>query len=356
MQIKESQLAFWCVFNVLATVVAFPTIYADQELLPPPTLPAGVINSPPTLIGANESIGSNTTLNVFDGGYVGSSFVAGHFSGLSTDVEVNVSGGTMEGFTVYGGVVNVSGGSVGGLTCWNGCSASVSGGTVSGLGSNFSTINIGDGASIGRATFGQGSVANISGGIIGEIPSSAYSTLNISGGVFSGAIDTEIVDYNISGGVFEGIVYAFLGSVDISGGVFGERFIATGNTMNIRGGEFTEGLSVHGSSGVSDSNVNIFGTEFFLDGVPLDLTSWLPTTIAERDVLLSGILADGSPFEFNLVSTFTPPVGGSVIDEYFSPDAVLTLTLVPEPCASMLVSLLAIGGFLTAPRRTTSPS
>lgn len=35
------------------------------------TLPSGVINAPPTVIGPNESMGSNTVLNVSDGGLVG---------------------------------------------------------------------------------------------------------------------------------------------------------------------------------------------------------------------------------------------------------------------------------------------
>ena len=45
-----------------------------------------------------------------------------------------------------------------------------------------------------------------------------------------------------------------------------------------------------------------------------------PFVVADRDVTLTGVLADGEPFSFNLTSTFSP-------NDFFSPDATLTVTL-----------------------------
>ena len=78
------------------------------------TLPSGVINVPGTFpaIGDDESIGSDTTLNVLPGGSVGRSFDAGAEDGTSTNVVVNITGGTVDRFFVArsGSQINISGG------------------------------------------------------------------------------------------------------------------------------------------------------------------------------------------------------------------------------------------------------
>ena len=57
-----------------------------------------VINSPPSIIGESQSIGSDTQLNVFEGGSVGSRFSAGALDVVSNNVEVNVFGGSVGDF------------------------------------------------------------------------------------------------------------------------------------------------------------------------------------------------------------------------------------------------------------------
>ena len=96
--------------------------------------------------------------------------------------------------------------------------------------------------------------------------------------------------------------------------------------MNISGG------SVGGQfEARSGSKVNLFGTDFLIDGVALTEPSVGEAFgLTDRGVLLSGVLADGSPFQFDVSS------------RYFSPDATLTLTLVPEP-AAVLGAPIAIG-------------
>ena len=73
-----------------------------------------------------------------------------------------------------------------------------------------------------------------------------------------------------------------------------------------------------------ESEVNLFGTEFFLNGVLLDdLDLDQAFAITERAVL-SGTLLDGNDFEFDLTATF-----GSG-REFFSRFALLTVTLVED--------------------------
>ena len=82
--------------------------------------------------------------------------------------------------------------------------------------------------------------------------------------------------------------------------------------------------------------LNLFGSHFQLDGVAIDdLRLGEQFTITDRDVTLSGLLADGSPFSFELNSEQTP---GS---DYFHPNATVTITLVavPEPNSVLLLSL-----------------
>jgi hypothetical protein len=62
-----------------------------------------VINVPPEV--APTSIGSDTQLNLGDGGEIGSNFDAGADDGSSTNVEVNIDGGSVgNSFSAYGGI------------------------------------------------------------------------------------------------------------------------------------------------------------------------------------------------------------------------------------------------------------
>ena len=150
--------------------------------------------------------------------------------------------------------------------------------------------------------------------------------VNISGGTvddsFSASIGSEV---NISGGS----VGAFsstggLGSVfNISGGSVGDFFLAfPDSVLNISGG------TIGTLEAAESSRVNLFGSDFILDGVPLDDSLAINNafTIVDRDVTLSGLLEDGSAFSFDLNSV---PVGDFFSDnDLFHSDATLTVTLV----------------------------
>jgi len=169
------------------------------------------------------------------------------------------------------------------------------------------TLNI-DGGSVGRGAGFLRSEVNINGGTVDSFAAHPGSVVNISGG--------NVAPFSLanSGSV-----------VNISGGNVGNLFIAnTGSEVNISGGAVPFGFRA-----LIGSEFNLFGSDFAIDGVPIDgLTNDGDTlTIVDRGVFLSGVLADGSAFGFQLV------VFGFFEDGFFDPEATVTVTLgspVPE--------------------------
>ena len=205
------------------------------------------------------------TMRLIDGGELGEDFEV-------ANATLNVEGGTIGDFAgVANGTVNISGGTVGG---------------------SFTSFN--------------GSVVNISGGDVGVgFSATAGSVVNISGGDVGSSFDAG------SGS-----------EVNITGGSVGFGFEASSDSVvNISGGNFGGFLNV-----LRFSEVNLFGSDYVLDGQPLDSLNMGETmTIDDRDVVLTGVFADGSPFSFNILPNGNRFSGGEVI----SPDATFTVTLGP---------------------------
>lgn len=149
----------------------------------------------------------------------------------------------------------------------------VSGGTLGrGFDANQSDVQF-TGGSIGElVAIAEGSVFTMTGGEIMAPPPNMSGAINLAVSSDSKAV--------ISGGRIEGTV-----------AVGGEFLLAGGTISRMRASK--------------DSNVQIFGTYFMVDGV--DLTPGLiqnsPLTISDRDVLLSGTLADGTEFQIDLNSS-----------------------------------------------------
>lgn len=241
----------------------------------------------PTFLGG-ETLGSDSQLNLFDGGEILAFFEAGLLDTTGSNIEVNILGGS--------------------------------------VGSRFAALS--------------GSTVNISGGTVGfGFRNFSGSTVNISGGTFGDTFDANGGTVNISGGTVGDGFDANPGStVNISGGSVGGAFEAfSGSTVNISGGTVGGGFDAN-----SGSTVNLFGTSFILDGVELtNLVLGEAFTITDRNVTLTGVLADGSVFDFDLFDSFVFP------EDYFDTNASLTVTLVPTPGATGVLSL----GCLLAMRR-----
>ena len=258
-----------------------------------------IINTASTL----RSLRAGQTLTVQFGGALGDDFTA---VGATLNVE---SGSVGSGAEVANSEVNVSGGTVGSFFDANsGSTVNISGGTV---GSFFDARS--------------GSTVNISGGDVGDgFNASSGSTVNISGGDVGVGFDAR------SGS-----------TVNISGGTFGDNIQAfDGSTINISGGTFGNDFDIF-----SGSTVNLFGTEFFLNGSLIDASTLdEPFTIFDRgeDVVLSGVFADGTLFDFDLNPN--NPLFSSL--DFFDSDSTLTITrvavAVPEPGCGLTLATMSL--------------
>lgn len=176
------------------------------------------------------------------------------------------------------------------------------------------------------------------------------------------------VEINVHGGqIGEGLGVMGEASVNVFGGFVDLSFFAdSGTTLQMRGGEIgtnltlagfdaptrmwleggtvgafldiDQGATLHYSGGsigdklevFSGGRLDIVGSEFFIDGQPLEgLLPGEPFEVSERGgEVLSGILADGSPFAFDLNAS--PPSAAPLADVFYG-SAVLTVTRVaPE--------------------------
>jgi len=215
---------------------------------------------------------------------------------------------------------------------------SIANGTVINAGT---TVNV-LGGSIGLGVDLANGMLNIESGDvalgatgIGTGFTNSNNQVNLSGGSVGGFFQlTNGTELNITGGQIES--FGLFGSGDvanISGGTV-TRFpdIFSGGVVNISGGDIFAVRVFNGGE------VNFTGTEFFIDGVPLDLTLEQQVVINQRNVNLSGFLADGSFFETDLNTTF----GGfsSANPDGAGANALVTVTTiaaVPEPGAAILV-------------------
>ena len=132
---------------------------------------------------------------------------------------------------------------------------------------------------------------------------------------------------NMSGGMVGDRVSVLQDSAfNISGGSVGEQFwISPGGTANISGGTFGPWFGA-----LRGSTVNLFGRSFLLNGQPVDDLALNETRMIDvRDVNLSGILTDGSPFSFDLntITNQSPPRR----EDGFDVTAQVTITRIPEP-------------------------
>ncbi len=196
----------------------------------------------------------------------------------------------------------------------------------------------------------DGTTVNVLGGNIGLGVDLSNGVLNIeSGQVAIGAtgIPTGFTNsnnqVNVSGGDVGGFFQLFNGTeLNLTGGQLNSFGVFSGSTANISGGTVTRFPDIFSSGTVNISGgnvfairvftggeVNLFGTEFAIDGTPIDLVLGEEFVISDRNVTLTGTLSDGSFIENSLNTTF----GGFFSSE---PDGVaagarVTVTRVVEP-------------------------
>ena len=249
---------------------------------------------------APEGLRSGQNLVVAAGGVVGDNFNAA----VGTSVEV--TGGQIgNNFEAVAAHVEISGGTVGSyFSAFAGSKVEISGGSV---------------GNVFRAS--GGSVVNLTGGSLGTFGDAKFgSTVNIQGGTVGTSFDAfGGSKVNIAGGNVGAFFNALNSSVvNIYSGAIGDHYDASSSsTTNISGGAIGDDFDA-----VSGSKVNLVGTQFVLGGVDITatLSLYLPFTITSRNVILTGLLADGSPFSFNLKSSDSN-------SDFFATGATLTVAL-----------------------------
>jgi len=157
------------------------------------------------------------------------------------------------------------------------------------------------------------------------------------------AFGTTTTQLNVSDGGSVGVgLTVFDGSeVNISGGTVDDFLIAVfGSEINISGGDVGDIFAL------DDSEINLFGSDFFLNDLSLDefllLDEAFTISDREEDLILSGLLADGTPFSLNLRTGDLADPDFDFSDDFFDPDSTLTVTLisaVPEPSSLVLLGL-----------------
>ena len=269
-------------FNLKCSLITFlfvAAVFCDTErVLAVQQAPSNfetIINAPPESIEDGTVIASDTQLNLATGGTVGSQVQIGDRLGGSTNVELNVSGGTIGRF----------------LRINNNAIFNVSGGTIEGNGAaeSGSTVNI-SGGTFNGFEFEPGSSAVVSGGNITGFFTAGSDDIAITGGTFGNFTSETNSAVNISGGRFNNLLVREGGVTNISGGNFLSNVqIASETTVNISGGSFPDGFTADPNT--SRPSANIFGGEFLLNGESVPNPESVRLTSGQ---LLTGTLADGS--------------------------------------------------------------
>ena len=232
-------------------------------------------------------------------------------------------------FAVVGGTLNVESGHVGDrLEVANGqvnLSGGVIGDSLSALGD--SVVTVSGSASVASMTAWRRSIVNVEGGSVeGELKVSEQGRVFVSGGSVDRLFAVRARKITISGGSIRSALIE-RSRVEITGGVFEDTitFADSGTVVAIAGGDFQGNVRSY-----SGTVVDLAGTEFAIDGSPITgLVIGEPFEVTARDVTLSGVFADGTPFSFDLSPLCC---NGDVFSLY----AQLTVTLVPGLCQSDL--------------------
>jgi len=338
------------IFFVLLIALGASELYAQ-------TIPAGVYDLPPFAVGDDESIGSNTTFNINEGGLVGRNFEAGRFGQTSTQLEVNLAGGSIgSGFSAYdGAVVQVSSGGIGtGATAYRdsqihltggsigsgfeilGGQVEVDGGNIEGRveiwgGGELSVLS-GDGGSV--AYLSTSSTLNVAGGEV-DTRNTMFGTINLSGGEITGRMVTgQYAELNVSGGLLREVLVYYQSHVNMTGGKIRDFYIVNGSSLEMTGGVLEGYPSVYIGSHIptrlaggaiadriekraGSERIVLAASDFRLDGVPIaglgDVgAQWefdLPT-----GTVLTGVYADGTPFAYSSLEGDDLPAGSLLLE------------------------------------------
>ena len=223
----------------------------------------------------------------------------------------NVTGGAIGNFTNFNGIANLDGPTV---EVFSSCEVGDGGvlnlidGTIFGpffVGAG-GTLNLGADADI--RFFDVAGVANVSGGLVNnDIDVLDGGVLNMLEGASPGAANTTVEDG---------------GTINLIGGFLGSNtFVQSGGVLNATGGVFgTAFNNPPGLNVLAGGTVNFTGTDFALDGTPIDVTPGVPSVVVDRTMTLTGTLLDGETFSFDLSAT-----SGGIFVNFFPEGSIVTV-------------------------------
>ena len=180
-------------------------------------------------------------------------------------------------------------------------------------------------------------------------------TLTLQSGFIDGDFEAVGGVINIDGRGFSEDTGFFNTTVNLNDGSLGFEAIAySGSELNLFDGTVNNLLANSGSQinvlgnvrfrnqffADAGSVVDVFASEFFVNDVEVEFTDGgTPFLLESRDVLLSGVFADGSTFEYDLRDDFSVSEG-----------ATLRLNLVAEPTLLGDINLDGVVNFLDIPQ------
>ena len=263
--------------------------------------------------------------------------------GQVADLTNVMAGEVIDNSTVIpdGAVVNLNGGRIASGTVFS------AGDFPSGF-----TLNINDGV-VGLGVEINNAIINIAGGEVAlgandlsEGVNNFNNTITVTGGEVGGFFQLRgSSTLELAGGTIESFGTLANATATVTGGEF--TLVDNNGELNIFGGDFNTFRTL------GNSALNLFGTGFAIDGVPIEgLSLDSAFEIDVRDVVLSGTLSDGSAFS-NLLDS-EPPEGGlnfgpfatfadlQAVPGFASTGSTVTVSLVqsvPEPNSLVLLSL-----------------
>ena len=265
--------------------------------------------------------------------------------GQVADLTNVVAGEVIDNSTVIpdGAVINLNGGTIASRTVFS----------ADDFPSGF-TLNINDGV-VGLGVEINNAIINIAGGEVAlgasdlsEGVNNFNNTITVTGGDVGGFFQLRgSSTLELAGGTIESFGTLPDATATVKGGSF--TLVDNNGELNIFGGDF------NAFRALGSSTVNLFGTDFAIDGVPIDglsLSSAFEIGDDDRDVILSGTLSDGSTFSNFLDSTtpqgdldfgpFATLADLQAVPGFASTGSTVTVTLVqsvPEPGSLVLLSL-----------------
>jgi hypothetical protein len=306
--VTATQLVFRQAYTLVVGLLALGSLFTPALVRSQsdPSLFTTVINSPPDV--APTILGSDTQLNVVANGIHEPITI----SPGATNIEVNVMGGSVDSIDLghgNGSAINRHGGYIGFADA--------------------DLINIYGGSSsiigAGSSQFQGGDVYNLYGGdiqiVVGSGPG---SVINLIG--------TETSVVNLQSGPTPLPPGANGPTLNMTGGAIIDIFeISANSTANVSGGV----LPAYGGIDVAaGGELNLIVTQLAIEGnnvdLPLSVRTPILTANTGPDVVtsnLSGVLADGTPFDFDL--------------RYFGGASQINVTLVPEPSTTVMAVALA---------------